>query len=244
MGNRLLESKSDRCKNSQEPLVEYVGMAVTLMVDTMPCSNWNCTFQYCFPSWTNWHLKSLCTAINESTERYSIFSSFFFLPWRAVYLSPVLPQMWLADAHDQRHLSSRADFFFFSLVFWFLDLQRKFHPIITANTKVLPFSGSPSSSASPEQQWHSPWRSGLCRRMVQVCSYEGHKKTGGFSRHTCMCLTRVWSKCCEKRKRQQQTHGFEVAWFVISADHLFMIFSMWKASHHTYRQLVGWWFFS
>lgn len=172
------------------------------------------------------------------------FFFFFFLPWRALYLSPVLPQMWLADAHDQRHLSSRADFFFFSLVFWFLDLQRKFHPIITANTKVLPFSGSPSSSASPEQQWHSPWRSGLCRRMVQVCSYEGRKKTGGFSRHTCMCLTRVWSKCCEKRKRQQQTHGFEVAWFVISADHLFMIFSMWKASHHTYRQLVGWWFFS
>lgn len=83
MGNRLLESKSDRCKNSQEPLVEYVGMAVTLMVDTMPCSNWNCTFQYCFPSWTNWHLKSLCTAINESTERYSIFSSFFFSPLKS-----------------------------------------------------------------------------------------------------------------------------------------------------------------
>lgn len=39
VGNRLLESKSDRRKNSQEPLVEYVGMAVTLMVDTKPCSN-------------------------------------------------------------------------------------------------------------------------------------------------------------------------------------------------------------
>lgn len=71
------------------------------------CNDW-----HFFLSWTKWHLKSLCTAINESTERYF----FLLLPRRGkscLFGSSTSSDV-IADAHDHRHLSFRADSFFLS----------------------------------------------------------------------------------------------------------------------------------
>lgn len=85
---------------------------------------------------SNLHLTSTWT---PSIERYFLYLSFFFSEREAVCLAPILSQIWKVMLLNTKS-SSRLENI--SQVLWFVDIQRQFYAVITANTKALPFSSA------------------------------------------------------------------------------------------------------